>query len=287
MKAIRIFTAMGLAALLTVGAVGCTPAASAPAATDAPAGYRVLSETLAAEQYGIGFRNGDVALGMAVQEALDAMIADGKAAEISQKWFGEDVLLKDQAFIEEPEASADDASLQAVLDKGTLIVGLDDSFPPMGYRDDNNEIVGFDIDLATEVCARLGVELVLQPIDWDAKEMELTSGRIDCIWNGMTITQERIDSMYFAKAYIANEQIVIVPAASDINTLADLAGKTVVLQKGSSALEALSGASVFSSIGTVTELADNVTAYLDLAAGRADAFAVDSVAGYYILATHE
>jgi polar amino acid transport system substrate-binding protein len=117
--------------------------------------------------------------------------------------------------------------------------------------------------------------------------MELTSGRIDCIWNGMTITQERIDSMYFAKAYIANEQIVIVPAASDINTLADLAGKTVVLQKGSSALEALSGASVFSSIGTVTELADNVTAYLDLAAGRADAFAVDSVAGYYILATHE
>jgi ABC-type amino acid transport substrate-binding protein len=99
MKAIRIFTAMVLAVLLTVSAVGCTPAASAPAATDAPTGYRVLSETLAAEQYGIGFRNGDVALGLAVQEALDAMIADGKAAEISQKWFGEDVLLKDRPLL--------------------------------------------------------------------------------------------------------------------------------------------------------------------------------------------
>ena len=125
-------------------------------------GYVVLEEDLGAEQYGIGFRKTDVALGLEVQAQLDAMIQDGTAAEISQKWFGEDILLKDADYLEESTAAAGDDSLQKVKDKGTLILGLDDSFPPMGFRDENDQVVGFDIDLATEVAKRMGF--------WDGKK---------------------------------------------------------------------------------------------------------------------
>ena len=83
------------------------------------------------------------------------------------------------------------SSLQRILDKGTLVLGLDDSFPPMGFRNENNEIIGFDIDVAKEVSKRLGVELILQPISWTAKEQELNSYNIDCIWNGMSVNEER------------------------------------------------------------------------------------------------
>ena len=247
-------------------------------------GYVVLEEDLGAEQYGIGFRNTDVALGLeAVQKQLDAMIEDGTAAEISQKWFGEDILLKDAAYLEESTAAADDDSLQKVKDKGTLILGLDDSFPPMGFRDENDQVVGFDIDLATEVAKRMGVELVIQPIDWDSKELELETGRVDCLWNGLSITDERVAAMYFAKPYIANKQIVIVPEGSEIKTAADLKEKRVGLQKGSSALDALNANPVSKELSELVELADNVTVFSELKAGRIDAFVVDEVVGRYLI----
>lgn len=249
----------------------------------APKNFIVLDEALDAEQYGVGFRNEGIALGLEVQKNMDAMIADGTAADISKKWFGTDIMIKDADYVEEDTAPAGDDSLQKVLDKGTLVLGLDDSFPPMGFRDEDNNIVGFDIDLATEVCKRMGVELVLQPIDWDAKELELSSGKIDCIWNGMTITDERVASMYFAKPYIANRQIIIVPEGSDIKTIADLAGKKVGLQKGSSSLDALNKNEVVNEVASITEMADNVTVFLELKAGRIDAFIVDEVVGRYIM----
>ena len=244
----------------------------------------VLDEDLGKEKYGIGFRNDDIALGLAVQNAFEEMIADGTAAEISDKWFGEDVVLQGD-ITEDATAAEDDDSLQKILDKGTLVLGLDDSFPPMGYRDEDNNIVGFDIDLATEVCKRLGVELVLQPIDWDSKELELNSGNIDCIWNGMSITDERIANMFIPMAYIANSQIIVVGDGSGIATKADLAGKVIGLQAGSSALDALQAdTATYESAKEVVEYADNVAAYMDLKAGRIDALVVDSVVGYYIIA---
>ena len=246
-------------------------------------GYVVLEEDLGAEQYGIGFRNTDVALGLEVQKQLDAMIEDGTAAEISQKWFGEDILLKDEAYLEESTAAADDDSLQKVKDKGTLILGLDDSFPPMGFRDENDQVVGFDIDLATEVAKRMGVELVIQPIDWDSKELELETGRVDCLWNGLSITDERVAAMYFAQPYIANKQIVIGPEGSEIKTVADLKEKRVGLQKGSSALDALNANPVSKELSELVELADNVTVFSELKAGRIDAFVVDEVVGRYLI----
>ncbi|MDO4541269.1 MAG: transporter substrate-binding domain-containing protein [Bacillota bacterium] len=252
--------------------------------TETTGDYVELEENLGAEEYGIGFRNEDVALGMEVQKHLDDMIADGTAAEISQKWFGEDALIADADYMEDTTIAEDDTSLTDLQERGTLIVGLDASFPPMGYMDDNNEIVGFDVDLAKEVAARMNVELELKPIEWDAKEMELTSGNIDCIWNGMTITDERVENMFIAKPYLANAQIVIVAADSGITTLADMDGKVVGLQKESSAKEALdANTEVAESVSEVREFDNNLNAYLDLQSGRIDCFVVDKVVGEYIL----
>lgn len=116
-------------------------------------------------------------------------------------------------------------------DDKTFVVGLDDSFPPMGFRDDKNEIVGFDVDLAKEVGKRMGMEVVLQPINWDTKELELDSGNIDVIWNGLTITDERKQAMDFTVPYLENDQVIVVKKDSPIKTKADLAGKNVGVQK--------------------------------------------------------
>ena len=174
-------------------------------------------------------------------------------------------------------------SWSAIEDRGKLVVGIDDTFAPMGFRDENDQVVGFDIDLATEVAKRMGVELVIQPIDWDSKELELETGRVDGLWNGLSITDERVAAMYFAKPYIANKQIVIVPEGSEIKTAADLKEKRVGLQKGSSALDALNANPVSKELSELVELADNVTVFSELKAGRIDAFVVDEVVGRYLI----
>lgn len=172
----------------------------------------------------------------------------------------------------------------ATKDNGKFIVGLDDSFPPMGFRDENNEIVGVDIDLAKEVAKRLNMEFVAQPIDWDSKELELKNGNVSCIWNGMTITDERKEAMLISDPYMANNQIIVVAPGSDITSSADLAGKVVGLQKGSSAVAALDKTEVRAQIKEVVEYTDNVLALTDLKVGRTDAVVVDEVVGRYYVA---
>lgn len=177
-----------------------------------------------------------------------------------------------------------DNSLKAVQDAGKLILGLDASFPPMGFVDaDSGNIVGFDIDLAREVCKRLGVELVPQPINWDAKEMDLNSHHIDCIWNGMTITPERLESMSISLPYLRNDQVLVVRKADAIKGLFALEGKRLGLQAGSSANDALDAAVEFkASLGEVVPFDENLTALLDLNRGGVDAVLVDViVADYY------
>lgn len=245
--------------------------------------YVVLEENFGAEEYAIGFRKTDNTFALRVQEILDEMIADGKAGEISEKWFGEDVMLRNVDFPAPIEDIGDD-SLQKILDKGYMILGLDENFPPMGFRDETGTIVGFDIDLATEVAARLGVRLEIQPIDWNAKEMELNDGKIDMIWNGMSITPARVEEMNMSKPYIANRQIIIVSEDSGIKTKADLAGKKVAAQAGSSAIDAMQAdAETFATFGDLVEFDNNNAAYLDLKVGRVDAFVVDEVVGKYMI----
>jgi polar amino acid transport system substrate-binding protein len=169
-----------------------------------------------------------------------------------------------------------DNSLQKVLDNGKFIVGLDDAFPPMGFRDEANEIVGFDVDLAKEVCSRLGIEAVFQPIDWNAKEQELNTGNIDCIWSGFTITEDRLANMTFTKPYVSNAQVVVVKGDSPYTTLASLAGKKLGYQAGSSAAEAVDGNPEFKkSLKQIIEFKENLTGLMDLEIGGIDALVLD------------
>jgi polar amino acid transport system substrate-binding protein len=174
--------------------------------------------------------------------------------------------------------SAGDNSLQSILSKKKLVLGLDDSFPPMGYRNENNEIVGYDVDLAREVAKRIGVELVLQPIDWNAKEQELNTGEIDCIWNGFTITEERKQNLNFTPPYLKNAQVIVVKGNSPVQALKDLAGKTAGTQAGSSSVEAIDDAPQFkASLKSVIEYKDFLTALMDLDVGGIDAVVIDLV----------
>ncbi len=291
MKATKILTAALAAAMLCASLSACGKTNDATETTAASGSdnkttekYTVLSEDFGAENYAIGFRRGDDALAKKVSDILAEMTADGKAGEIAKKWFGSDVMLRDPEYPRELNEEKGDASLQYILDKGELILGLDETFPPMGYRDANGDIIGFDIDLATEVCSRLGVKLKLQPINWDSKEMELNGKTIDCIWNGMSITDERISGMDLSTPYIANKQIIIVKSDSGISTKADLAGKTVGAQQGSSAVDAISAEpDVKASFGSLNEYASNDEAFLDLKAGRIDVLVVDEVYGRYMI----
>ncbi|MEG0895507.1 MAG: amino acid ABC transporter substrate-binding protein [Oscillospiraceae bacterium] len=165
--------------------------------------------------------------------------------------------------------------------KTKLVLGLDDSFPPMGFRDENNEIVGLDIDLAKGVCAELGVELELKPIDWSTKELELNSRKIDCIWNGLTYKDELNEAFLLSTPYLANNQIIAVRTKDNITDKASLAEKTIGVQTGSTAEKALSQDSVLGENSIAKGYADNVTALQDLKLGRVDAVVLDEVVARY------
>ena len=169
-------------------------------------------------------------------------------------------------------------------DENTFIVGFDAEFPPYGYKDDSGNYVGFDLDLAKEVCERNNWTFKAQPIDWDAKDAELDSGSIDCIWNGFTINGRENDYTW-SDAYIDNKQVIVVKSDSGIKSLADLAGKNVETQKDSSALAALQGdnKTLADTFSTLTEVADYNTAFMDLESGACDAVAIDiGVAQYQV-----
>ena len=189
------------------------------------------------------------------------------------------------ADTEAAESQAEETTSEEAktTDGGTLIVGFDQDFPPMGFVGDDGEYTGFDLELAQEVAKRLGLEYKAQPIAWDSKDMELESGNIDCIWNGFTMTG-REDDYTWTEPYMANQQVFVVANDSDINSQADLAGKIVEVQADSSAEAALKEAPELTA--TFKELlttADYNTAFMDLEQGAVDAIAMDViVAGYQI-----
>jgi polar amino acid transport system substrate-binding protein len=178
-----------------------------------------------------------------------------------------------------------DNSLKKVKSAGKFVVGLDDQFPPMGFRDESGNIVGFDIDLAKAAGKKLGVEVEFKPVDWDGVILSLNKGDIDVIWNGLTITEERKQKIAFSKPYLENHQIIVVKADSKIAAKADLSGKTVGLQLGSSSETALNADTA--TVGTlkgVRKYPNNVEALMDLSAGRVDAVVVDEIVGRYYIA---
>lgn len=173
-----------------------------------------------------------------------------------------------------------------LINKDKMVIGIDDQFPPMGFRDKDNNIVGFDIDLAKAVAEKMGITAEFKVIDWTIKEQELVNGNIDVIWNGYTITDKRKENVDFTTPYLANAQMLVVKKDSAYNTLADLAGKNIAAQIESSAEEAIkSNSNFYKSINEkITGYSDNVTALDDLNLGRIDALVVDKVVAEYYLA---
>lgn len=266
------------AVLLVVGMAGC--------GVQQDKKYAVLTDNFGEEEYAIGFRKEDVAFRNEVQNALHDMQEDGTINTIMQKWFHQDF----KKTIEKVEETATDDSWNYIKSKGSIVMGLDDAVPPMGFRDENNnDIIGVDIDLAKEVAKRLDVELELMPIDWNTKEASLNTKKIDIIWNGLTVTPERQEMMLFSASYLDNTQAIAVIEGTDIKSKADLAGKKIGVQAGSSALESMKKDAVFDSIGesNIQEYETMLNALMDLKIGRIDAVVADETVVRYNISKQE
>lgn len=186
-----------------------------------------------------------------------------------------------------PETEGEGETTPAVDETNALIVGFDPEFPPFGFKNELNEYDGFDLALAKEVCERLGWEFTPQPIDWNSKDAELKAGSINCIWNGFTMNG-REDQYTWSDPYVDNSIVVVVKADSGIKTLADLAGKKVMAQSGSSASDAINDNTEFKdSLEEVIELADYNMGFMELEQGSVDAVAVDLGVGTYQMGAKE
>lgn len=173
------------------------------------------------------------------------------------------------------------------VEKETYVIGLDPGFPPMGSKSENGEIVGFDIDLANAVADEMGVAFTFKEIDWDSKELEINAGNIDLIWNGFSVTEEREAQYALSKPYLKNRQIIVVDKNSSISSKGDLAGKEILLQSKSSAVDALEADPISDSVGNVTEYVSNLDCFNDMKIGRGDAIVIDEVVGKYYIETIE
>lgn len=180
--------------------------------------------------------------------------------------------------------SGSDDSLKKVMDAGKLVLGLDATFKPMGYTDENDKIVGFDIDLAEEVCSRMGIKLETYGVNWDTKEQDLDAGTIDCIWNGLSVSDERKKQMLMSEPYMNNKMVFMVNKDSGIKSKDDLKGKKVAVQNGSTAQESLKETDIAGDI-TMTELGTNVEAIQQLELNMVDAVFLDSVVADYEIAS--
>lgn len=260
--------AMLLTGMLCAGLLaGCGSSSSAPSAGAAADQKEETTEAV---------EETTEAAGDAVEAAAQA--ATGEAAEAAA-----------------PAATGEEAA--AAADGQTFTVGFDAEYPPYGYLDEaTGDYTGFDLELAQEVCNRRGWTLVKQPIDWNTKDMEINSGAVDCLWNGMTYTG-REEEYTWSDPYVSNSIVVAVMADSDIQTKADLAGKNVVAQSGSSALTALQNdpgdgsndenLALAATFQSLEEIADYNSAFMNMDAGIYDAIAVDIGVARHQLSTNE
>lgn len=189
------------------------------------------------------------------------------------------------ATVAEGEGTTEaDTSLQDIQSKGELKLGLDASFPPMGFTDEDLNIVGFDIDLAQEVCSRMGVKLSTASINWDAKEQELATKNVDCLWNGLSYNEDRAKSMTLSDPYMENKQVAVVLTKSPIKKLSDLKDKTVAIQNGSTASDAMKEhPEVTDSLKELIKVKDNIKALMDMKVNASDCVVMDEVVARYYL----
>ena len=242
--------------------------------------FMMLEDRLSSEEYGIGFKKGNTELRDKVQATLLDMLADGTFDEIAEKWGLEGSICL---------TADDEVQEETTADDNTFVVGFDAEFPPYGYKNDDGEYVGFDLDLAQEVCDRNGWILKKQPIEWNSKDMELNSGSISCIWNGFTMNG-REDAYTWTTPYVDNSQVVVVRKDSGITQLTDLSGKVVAVQADSSALAALTGEdaseenlALAETFKDLQQVGDYNSAFMNLESGAVNAICMDiGVANYEI-----
>lgn len=168
-------------------------------------------------------------------------------------------------------------------DREKIVVGIDINVPPMGFLDTNGEITGFDVELAKETFKVLGKEVIFQPIDWDAKELELNTGKIDVVWNGLSYTRERAQNMLLTKSYMQNRQVVIVKNGSSINSLNDLKDKLLCAQKGSTGANSLKNSEIGEKEKNIIELENMIDCLNEIKLNKSDATVVDEVMVRYYL----
>lgn len=171
-------------------------------------------------------------------------------------------------------------------DENTLVIGMDNSFPPMGFRNENNEIVGFDIDFAYEVCKELGMNLEIQTISWAAKEQELDSGNIDCIWNGFAKTEEREEAMTLSEPYIRSEMLFLVNKDSEYESQESLQGKKIGVQAGSSGQKDLENSDFGKGLEEIVQYGDYLSALMDLETGNIDGVFISAINANYLKQTN-
>ena len=213
--------------------------------------------------------------------AASALAGCGKASEeeVVTNTDAEDAAEEAAADAEDTEEAADAAEdtaeaasdMEYVLEKGTLLVGIT-NFEPMDYMDENGEWIGFDADLANAFAESLGIEAEFVEIEWDSKIMELDSSAIDCVWNGMTLTDEVTSSMECTDAYLHNAQVVVVPAdvAEDYQDVESLSGLTFAVEAGSA------GEAEVSALGLdYIPVSAQSDALLEVASGTSDAAVID------------
>lgn len=222
-----------------------------------------------------------VMLAAAMVAAMTAGCGDKEAGTEAAATEATEAITEAGTDAAEDETVALEDETEGTASGDTFTVGFDQDFPPMGFVGEDGEFTGFDLELAAEVASRLGKEVVYQPIAWDAKDMELESGTIDCIWNGFTMNG-REDAYTWSEPYMENNQVFVVKTDSGISTKADLAGKVVDVQTDSSAEAALKeDADLMNSFGQLVTVADYNTAFMDLESGAVDAIAMDDVVASY------
>ncbi len=236
--------------------------------------YSVFLDESVVEPMAVGLRKNDTELANDINTALANLNEDGTYEEIYRKWFGS------SSIVNNPLA-------QDSTEQQTLTIGLDDTFAPMGFRDEQGELIGFDMDLSQAVGDLLGINFEYQPIDWSVKEQELNSGNIDMIWNGYGVTPEREELVLMSDVYIEDTQIIVTRAEDEpIESLEDLIGMTVTTQSSSTALQIMEDEwpqEVLDGIADLVLYPNYNNSFLDLDAGRVDAVVVGGVYGNYVV----
>ena len=230
---------------------------------------------LAKEEYAIGFRLGSNAV-TKVNEATEALLSDGSLQKIAEKYGQADVLITAPSAMTQGEISASEDDWAYIEGKGELVIGIT-LFDPMNYYE-GEKLIGFDTEYAEAVCAKLGVTPKFVEINWDTKEVELAAKNIDCIWNGLTVTEERKSNMQFTNAYIENKQVVVIKksAAKKFVDTASLSGANLTAEISSAGETAIMDDANLSQ-ATYTAVAKQTDALLEVKAGTADAAVIDYV----------